>query len=234
MSGSTWPSPYKALVVGARGAIGSAFMQHLQADPHCQLVVGVSREHPSGFDLEDTSSFERLAQHLQPHAPFDLVIDATGVLDIDGLGPEKSLAALNREHLLRSFSINAAGPILLMRQLVNLMSAGNAVYAKLSARVGSIADNRKGGWYGYRASKAALNMFLQTAAVEVQRKRPSLRVVAMQPGTVRSRLSAPYTSGLSHVLEPQAAVEAMMHVLSQLPLQTGAKFLDYKGQAIAW
>lgn len=234
MSVSTWPSPYKALVVGSTGAIGGAFVQHLQTDPHCMEVKGISREHPSGFDLEDCSSFERLAQALAPDAPFDLVIDATGALDIDGMGPEKSLAALDREHLLQSFSVNAVGPILLMRQLVGLMSTGDSVYAKLSARVGSIADNRKGGWYGYRASKAALNMFLQTAAVEVQRKRPSLRVVAMQPGTVRSRLSAPYTSGLSQVLEPQAAVEAMMNVLSQLPLQTGAKFLDYKGQAIAW
>lgn len=148
-------------------------MQHLQTDPHCMAVKGVSRELPSGFDLEDISSFDRLAQALAPDAPFDLVIDATGALDINGMGPEKSLAALDREHLLRSFSVNAIGPILLMRQLVGLMSTGDGVYAKLSARVGSIADNRKGGWYGYRASKAALNMFFQTAAVEVQRKRPS-------------------------------------------------------------
>jgi len=123
---------------------------------------------------------------------------------------------------------------LLLRQFVPLLAPGPSVYAKLSARVGSISDNKKGGWYGYRASKAALNMFLQTAAIELQRKNPQLRVVALQPGTVRSRLSAAFAGSVSHLLEPETAVAGMLGALQSLPPQAGAHYIDYQGQTIPW
>jgi NAD(P)-dependent dehydrogenase (short-subunit alcohol dehydrogenase family) len=166
--------------------------------------------------------------------PFEIIIDATGALNINGVGPEKSLSSVNADHLMQSFLVNTIGPALVMRQFAPLLAKGSSVYAKLSARVGSIADNKKGGWYGYRASKAALNMMLQTAAIELQRKSPTLRVVALQPGTVRSRLSDPFTSSQGQLLEPDESVLGMLTTLKSLPAKTGAHFVDYKGSEIPW
>lgn len=228
------PAPYKALVVGARGALGLAFVHHLSQDPSCAEVVEVSRSSDEGFDLEDPQSLERLGQSLARRGPFHLIVDATGALTIDGRGPEKSLAMLRADALMRSFAVNTIGPALLLRSLAHLLGSGDALYAKLSARVGSIADNRKGGWYGYRASKAAMNMVLQTAAIELQRRNPLLRVVALQPGTVRSALSAPFTAGVADLLEPAASVAGMMQAMQRLPVRSGAYFIDHRGRDIPW
>ena len=166
------------------------------------------------------------------------VILATSIaetsLTIDGVGPEKSLAALQPDVLAKAFALNSIGPLLLLRNFAPLLAAGPSIYAKLSARVGSIADNRKGGWYGYRASKAALNMFLQTAAVELQRKQPELRVVALQPGTVRSKLSQPFSAGVAKLMEPAESVAGMLTALRGLQARKGAHFVDYQGQEIPW
>ncbi len=225
------PDGFRALIVGASGAIGQAWVRYLRQDPACSEVVGVTR---ATFDLEDESSIERLGRALADRGPFHLIIDATGALTIAGRGPEKSLAMLDGEALRRSFAVNTIGPALLLRSLAPLLAKGDAIYAKLSARVGSISDNRKGGWYGYRASKAAMNMVLQTAAIELQRRNPRVRVVALQPGTVRSRLSKPFEKGVEHLLEPDESVAGLMHALRALPTKTGAHFIDYQGQDIPW
>ena len=130
--------------------------------------------------------------------------------------------------------VNAIGPALLLRHLSPLLAAGDTIYAKLSARVGSIADNQKGGWYGYRSSKAAMNMILQTASIELQRKNARLRVVALQPGTVRSKLSQPFQGGVPVLLEPEDSVQGMMTAMLALQPKTGAYFIDYQGQEIPW
>lgn len=228
------PANYKALVIGTHGALGDAFQAHLKQDPGCGEVTGISRSPDQRFDLQDPRSIERLAQELSTQGPFHLIIDATGALTINGVGPEKALARLDAEALQRSFAINTIGPALLLRHLAPLLATGDAIYAKLSARVGSISDNRKGGWYGYRASKAALNMILQTAAIELQRRNPQLRVVALQPGTVRSRLSEPFQSGVPALLEPAESVAGMMSAMMALEPISGAHFIDYRGQAIPW
>ncbi len=228
------PEHFSALVIGASGALGRAFLDHLQNDVRCGSVVAVARSTDPGFDLEDPQSIERLGMALRERGPFHWVIDATGALTIDGVGPEKSLARLAPEALHRSFAINAIGPALLLRALAPLLGSGDAIYAKLSARVGSISDNRKGGWYGYRASKAALNMMLQTAAIELQRRNPNLRVVALQPGTVRSDLSAPFQAGVPELLEPAESVAGMMRAMMALMPKTGAYFMDYQGEEIPW
>jgi len=166
--------------------------------------------------------------------PFHLIIDATGALTIDGLGPEKHMGALNATQLARAFEVNTIGPALLLKHFVPLLATEQrSIYAKLSARVGSISDNRKGGWYGYRAAKAALNMVLQTAAIEAARKRPQLVVVAMQPGTVASDLSAPFVSA-QDCLTPAQSVAGLLNAMNDLPAQAAAHFVDYKGSAIAW
>jgi len=165
---------------------------------------------------------------------FHLIIDATGSLTLDGQGPEKHMGALNAAQLARAFEVNTIGPALLLKHFMPLLAIEQrSIYAKLSARVGSISDNRKGGWYGYRAAKAALNMVLQTAAIEAARKRPQLVVAAMQPGTVASNLSAPFVPA-QDCLIPAQSVAGLLSALDELPAQAAAHFVDYKGAAIPW
>ena len=225
---------YKALVIGSSGAIGGAFVAAFHADVNCTHVEVVSRQSGSGFDLLNAESISAQASRARAMGPFAIIVDTTGALNIHGVGPEKSLGSVNADHLTQSFLVNAIGPALVMRHFAPLLDKGSSVYAKLSARVGSIADNKKGGWYGYRASKAALNMMLQTAAIELQRKNPSVRVVALQPGTVRSRLSDPFTTSQTHLLEPDASVLGMLTALKALPAKAGAHFVDHKGAEIPW
>jgi NAD(P)-dependent dehydrogenase (short-subunit alcohol dehydrogenase family) len=225
---------YRALVIGASGAIGGAFVDALRQDGRCLHVEQLSRSDGSGFDLLDPQAIAERAAACALNGPYHLIIDATGGLTIDGAGPEKSLAAINVENLSKAFAVNATGPMLVLRHFAPLLAAGPVVYAKLSARVGSIADNRKGGWYSYRASKAALNMLLQTAAIELQRKNPLLNVVALQPGTVRSRLSQPFSANVPKLLEPAESAAGMLAALRQLSTRQGAYFVDYQGQEIPW
>ena len=225
---------YKALVMGASGAIGGAFVAAFQADPHCTYVAQVSRSQSVGFDLLNEASIQQQAEACRASGPYHIIIDATGALTIDGVGPEKSLASLREDTLMKNFHINAVASVLVLRHFAPLLASGPAVYAKLSARVGSISDNTKGGWYGYRAAKAALNMLLQTAAIELQRKNADLRVVALQPGTVRSNLSQAFASSVAHLLEPAESVAGMLSALKILTPKSGAHYVDYKGEHIAW
>lgn len=225
---------YRALVIGASGAIGQAFVCALQQDPQCAHIQTISRSDGGGFDLLDTVGLAAQAAACAGSGPFRLIVDATGALTVDGVGPEKSLAAVQPDVLAKAMAINAIGPLMVLRNFVPLLVPGPSIYAKLSARVGSISDNRKGGWYGYRTSKAALNMLLQTAAIELQRKQPELRVVALQPGTVRSNLSKPFSVGVSNLLEPQESAQGMLAALRGLRARQGAHFIDYQGNEISW
>jgi len=231
---SLFENDYRALVIGASGAIGRAFTSALQQDVRCVHVEQVSRANSSGFDLLDERSIAAQAAASALAGPYHLIVDATGALTIDGVGPEKSLAALRPEQLAKAFQLNAIGPVLVLRHFAPLLAPGASIYAKLSARVGSISDNHKGGWYGYRASKAALNMLLQTAAIELQRKNPPLRVVALQPGTVRSDLSRPFSAAVDKLLEPAESVAGMLAALQNLQPRQGAHFVDYQGKDIPW
>ncbi len=225
---------YKALVIGSSGAIGGAFVQAFAADPRCTHVELVARGLDSDFDLTDQASIRTQAELSSAQGPYSIMIDATGALTIDGLGPEKSLNSLHPEHLMQSFLVNAIGPAMVLRYFSPLLAKGGSVYAKLSARVGSITDNQKGGWYGYRSSKAALNMLLQTAAIELQRKNPDLRVVALQPGTVHSKLSQPFIGSRHQRLTPAESVAGMLAALQAMPPTSGAYFVDYQGIEIPW
>ena len=225
---------YKALVIGSSGAIGSAFLTAFKNDPNCSLVAGLSRNTVPDFCLESETAIRDSANLLALNAPFHLIVDATGALTIDGHGPEKQLAGLDPIQLSRAFQINTIGPALLIKHFVPLLdSANRAIYAKLSARVGSISDNKKGGWYGYRSSKAALNMILQTAAIESSRSKPNLVFAALQPGTVASKLSAKFVSA-EHCLPAAEAVEGLINAMDGLVAKSGAYFIDYQGQAIDW
>jgi NAD(P)-dependent dehydrogenase (short-subunit alcohol dehydrogenase family) len=226
-------SNYRALVIGASGAIGQAFTETLKSDSNCTHVSTLSRRSHPGFALEDESSMAQAAQSLASEGPYDLIIDATGALTIDGHGPEKHLGALDSKKLVRGFEVNAIGPVLLLKHFSPLLGKDRSIYAKLSARVGSITDNKKGGWYGYRAAKAALNMLLQTAAIEIQRKRPQALVVALQPGTVQSPLSAPFSGGHDTITASESAAGLLL-TLDSLDVVSGAQFFDFRGSAVPW
>jgi NAD(P)-dependent dehydrogenase (short-subunit alcohol dehydrogenase family) len=227
------PAGYRALVIGASGAIGSALLQQLQSDPRCDLALGVSRQSMPGLDVLSESSIAHCAQALADQGPFHLVLDASGALTVNGRGPEKRLDELDAAHLLAALHLNAVGPGLLLKHFAPLLASGQRViWAKLSARVGSIEDNRKGGWYGYRAAKAALNMLLQTAAIEIARRRPLAVVAALQPGTVRSALSQPFVG--DDAMAPEDSAQRLLAVLDALQPAGRAQFVDHQGQTIPW
>jgi NAD(P)-dependent dehydrogenase (short-subunit alcohol dehydrogenase family) len=228
------PDGYTALVIGASGTIGRAFCNAIAADPACASVFELSRSTHSGFDLGDPGQLADSLSTLLAGQPLSLVIDATGVLSADSTGPEKSLAAVRHENLHRLMQINAVGPLMLLRELAPRLARGRCLYGKLSARVGSIADNRLGGWYSYRASKAALNMLLQTAAIELQRRLPGLVVAAMQPGTVRSPLSQRFVSAVTETVSPEDAARGLLAALDAIEPGPGARFVDYRGLTIPW
>jgi len=163
------------------------------------------------------------------------VIDATGVLQGEGCTAERTWGQLEPATMLRAFAINAVGPALLMKHVLPLLPAsGKSVFATLSARVGSIGDNRLGGWYSYRASKAALNQIVRTAAVELRRKRPDAICVALHPGTVDTPLTAPFHKSGLEVQAPAAAARRLLSVVDGLgPPHTGA-FIDQHGAPIPW
>jgi NAD(P)-dependent dehydrogenase (short-subunit alcohol dehydrogenase family) len=219
----------KSLIIGSGGGIGGALVEALRGTEH---VVVLGRNTRPGFDLVDEGSIAKAAEALRGDGPFQRIVDATGALTIDGRGPEKRLAELDGEHLARAFAINAIGPALLLKHFYSLLpAAGRCVFATLSARVGSIGDNRLGGWYGYRASKAALNQIWRTAAIEIGRKRPEAILIALQPGTVRTRLSAPFTSA-EQGFTPREAASRLVAVMDAAA--ESGQFLDHAGQIVPW
>jgi NAD(P)-dependent dehydrogenase (short-subunit alcohol dehydrogenase family) len=226
-------SGYRALVLGDTGALGQAFVSALKSDPYCAMVTGFSRSSMPSLLLEDPQSLQACAHSVANEDPFHLVIDATGALIIDDTGPEKRLDDLDAHHLQRAMQVNAIGPAMLLKYFSPVLATSERViWAKLSARVGSIEDNRKGGWYGYRASKAALNMFLQTAAIEIVRRRPQAVIAALQPGTVRSRLSRPFVG--DEGMSAEIAAQKLLRVLDELQPTGRAQFVDHTGQSIPW
>jgi NAD(P)-dependent dehydrogenase (short-subunit alcohol dehydrogenase family) len=232
------PDGYRAVVVGASGAIGGALVQALRADPRCAGVRALSRQGGDGLpavDLTEEASIAAAAGALRDEAPFHLVVCATGVLHAGGRPPEKRLADLDAATLAQAYAVNAIGPALLIKHLHDLLPLRErSLLAVLSARVGSIGDNRKGGWYGYRASKAALNMLLKTAAIEVARRRPLAVLAALHPGTVASRLSAPIV-GDAEATSPEQAAEHLLAVLDALPAEgASGGFHAWDGRLIPW
>ncbi len=217
----------RALVIGASGGIGRALVAALLA--RGVETVGLSRA--DGLDVTDEGSIAAALAGLA--APFDLVFVATGALAPPGQGPEKTLRALDAGQLAAQFALNATGPMLVLKQALRLMPRDRrAVFAVLSARVGSIGDNRLGGWYSYRASKAALNQLIRTASVEVARTHPQAVLAALHPGTVATRFTEGYPA--HDKVTPEQAAEHLLAVIEGLtPADTGG-FFDWKGETVPW
>ena len=229
------PDDFHALVVGSSGALGAAFVKYLRMDRRCESVSELSRTTHPGFDLSRPDDFPDLLESLEMPAALNLIVDATGALSQSGLGPEKSLRALKAAQLRLTMDVNAIGPMLLLSALMPcIKKSGRVLYIKLSARVGSISDNHKGGWYSYRSSKAALNMMLQSAALEWQRTNPAAQVIALQPGTVYSRLSKDFLHATTPYVTADESVQSALLALDKLEAKTGAQFVDYRGNSIPW
>jgi NAD(P)-dependent dehydrogenase (short-subunit alcohol dehydrogenase family) len=223
-------------VIGASGAVGGALLERLRNDDGFAHVVGFSRAGIPSLDLASETSIASAARHVSRFGtPVRVIIDATGFLHGDGVMPEKTWRQLDAAHLAKAFAINAIGPALLIKHLLPLLPrTGKAAFATLSARVGSIGDNHLGGWYGYRASKAALNQLVRTAAIELKRRHPEAVCVALHPGTVDSRLSAPFGKGGLAVRSPAEAAGLLLEVIGRmLPADSGG-FFDYRGERLPW
>jgi NAD(P)-dependent dehydrogenase (short-subunit alcohol dehydrogenase family) len=224
-----------AVVFGASGGIGAALVQAIRATERFAHVVAFSRSTVPAIDLLDEASLERAAAFAADRGELRLVIDATGFLHGEGHKPEKSWRQLDAGNLAQSFALNAIGPALIMKHVLPLLPRnGKAVVATLSARVGSIGDNRLGGWYGYRASKAALNQLVRTAAVELARRAPQAICAAWHPGTVATALSAPFQAAGLEVHTPADAARHILAVLDQLTADANGGFFDWRGQTVPW
>ena len=219
----------RALVIGASGGIGSAMCAEFMRRGYD--VVGVSRS-LDGLDVTDEASVAEVLGRLE--GPFEVVFNATGALEVDGAAPEKSVRQLDAKAMADQFAVNCIGPALVLKHAARLLpKEGRSVLAVLSARVGSIGDNRLGGWHSYRASKAAVNQIVRGAAIELGRTHKDCICVALHPGTVATEFTRKYL-GRHPAVEPEVAAARLVDVIEGLqPAQSGG-FYDYAMKEIPW
>lgn len=232
---TSFPPAGLAVVLGASGGIGAAIAQALAQSTSFETVQEFSRS-SDGLDLEQEATIaDAAATAAATGLPVRLVVVATGLLHDAEMQPEKSWRQLDPERLARCFAINATGPALIAKHFLPLLPRqGKAVFAAMSAKVGSIGDNNLGGWYGYRAAKAALNQLIHTAAIELRRTRPDAVCVTLHPGTVATGLSSPFGTSGHPAVEPEYAAARLLEVIDGLrPIDSGL-MLDHTGLPLPW
>ena len=226
----------RAIIIGSSGGIGAALERKLASKGYIVCGLSRSRDAAAGseeqltIDLTSERSIEAAGAHLQSGMPFSMILIAAGLLHDAEVAPEKAMRDLDQPSLTRLFAVNAIGPALVAKHFVPLLpKRGRCVFGALSARVGSIADNSLGGWYGYRASKAALNMLIRTLSIELARTRPEAICVALHPGTVDTRLSKPFQKGVAgdRLFSPDQAAAQLLDVIETL-------HPDQSGRCFAW
>lgn len=236
-----------AVVVGASGGVGGALLERLEDDPAVERIYALSRSavrrsssrvRPMRVDLLDEETLRRAAIAVETEGPVHLVLVATGLLhDGEALQPEKSWRDLDGASLQRLFAVNATGPALVAKHFLPLLDRSRrAAFAALSARVGSIGDNRLGGWHGYRSSKAALNMIVRGLAIELARRNPSALCVTLHPGTVDTDLSEPFQRNVdpTQLFTPARAAERILGVLDGLAPADSGGFFAWDGEPIPY
>jgi NAD(P)-dependent dehydrogenase (short-subunit alcohol dehydrogenase family) len=248
------PASFAALIVGASRGIGAALVQRLLDDPRCGRVWAACRRPEQALaprvphadrlrwvalDVTDEDSVRAAADQLRAAgAPLHLLIHAAGVLhDAAGMAPERRLADVDPAAVARSFRVNALGPLLVAKHFIDVLTHGErAVLANLSARVGSIGDNRLGGWYAYRAAKSAQNQFTRTLAIEAARRAPRLICVALHPGTVDTDLSRPFRSRVpaDRLFDADRAAAQLLCVIEGLDEASSGRFFAWDGAEIPW
>ena len=232
------------VVFGASGGIGSAAIDHLIEDPRVEIIHAVSRS-AKNFDhdkvksyqanLKDEASIKKVAEEIKSQGAPDVVFVATGILHDGDLQPEKALRDMNSKSFGAVFAVNCFGPAFVMKHFLPLLPRDDkTVFAAISARVGSISDNHLGGWYAYRASKAALNMLIKNAAIELARKNKNACVIGLHPGTVNTNLSEPFQGHVpeNKLFSPEYSAERLLKVIDEVDSsQTGLTFA-YDGEVI--
>lgn len=235
-----------ALVIGANGGLGGALRAALASGAAADRlgsfsqVLGLSRSTVPAIDYADEASLAGsaawvAAQCAAQQAPLRLLIVATGFLHGESGQPERSWTQLDPAYLRQVLEVNTIGPALVMKHFLPLLpKAGRCVAGFVSAKVGSIGDNALGGWYGYRASKAALNQLVKTAAIELKRRNPQALCVALHPGTVATALSDPFSKTGLNVRPPEVAAGELLAALAGLEAGHSGHLLDYQGQVLPW
>ncbi len=235
----------RAVIWGASGGIGRALVETLAEFDAYDVIHAGSRTsvapaadvvRPFTFDLLDEASIAASASEVAAAGPVDLTIVATGILHDAQYLPEKRFAALTADAMLAAFRVNTVGPALIAKHMIQALPKDRrSVFAALTARVGSIGDNRLGGWHSYRASKAALNMIIANLAIELNRTRPHAIAVGLHPGTVDTSLSAPFRKGIADgkLLSPTASAQHLLSVIDGLTNTASGAVLAWDGQRIA-
>ena len=241
---SSFSENMNVAVVGATGGIGSALVELLAVDERVSYVHAVMRS--AGYPVEgkvwqcpievtQEATIRNAAERVASAAPLDLVIVATGILHTNDIQPEKRMRDLDAHKMAEVFAVNAIAPAIVAKHfLPKMQRASKSVFAVLSARVGSIGDNRLGGWSSYRASKAALNMLVKTLSIEQARNRPDCIIAALHPGTVDTELSRPFQDRVSQgeLFTPAVAADYLLRVINSLETTDTGGFFAWDGKAI--
>ena len=232
------------VVVGASGAIGKAFVDYYSKDELVENVFAFSRKKISyenikiksfDLDIENQTSIEDAAQNIKDY-PIDTIIVATGILHSENFGPEKSIREINYSTMTKVMAVNTIGPALIGRYFIPLLRKdAKSILAFLSARVGSISDNKLGGWYSYRASKTALNQIIKNFSIELKRTNPEAVVLGLQPGTVDSNLSEPFKKNVvkGKLFSPEQSRELLSDVIEKATKEDSGNLIAYDGEIIS-
>ena len=219
----------RALVFGASGGIGQAFSRFLDDKLGSENVVKVSRSF-DGFDISDEEKILKFSESIE--GSFNLIINAIGVLQTTEEGPEKTINVVKQKSMIDMMTINAIGPALLLKNFSKKLDKTKfSVFVNLSARVGSITDNRLGGWISYRASKAALNQIIKTSSIEINRRNKNAICVGLHPGTVKTRFTEKFQN-TTETISPEESVEMMMKVVENLSVNDNGYCFAYDGKVI--
>ena len=231
-------------IIGASGAIGNAFLEHYSNDQSVKNIFAFSRKKQSyknkkvqsfELDIENQNNIQDAAEEVK-EIRLNHIIVATGILHSESFGPEKSIKDINHESMAKVMSVNTIGPSLVGRYFIPLLTKDTkSVLAFLSARVGSISDNKLGGWYSYRASKTALNQIIKNFSIELKRTNPSAIVLGLQPGTVDSNLSEPFKKNVAKgkLFTPEQSRELLSDVIENATTKDSGNLLAYDGETIS-
>ena len=219
----------RALVFGASGGIGQAFSRFLESKLGSENVVKISRSF-DGFEISDEEKIFKLSESIE--GSFNLIINATGVLQTTEEGPEKTINVVKQKLMIDMMTINAIGPALLLKNFSKKLDKTKfSVFVNLSARVGSITDNRLGGWISYRSSKAALNQIIKTSSIEINRRNKNAICVGLHPGTVKTRFTEKFQN-TTETISPDKSVKMMMKVVENLSVDDNGYCFAYDGKVI--
>ncbi len=219
----------RALVFGASGGIGQAFSRFLENKLGSENVVKISRSF-DGFDISDEEKILKFSESIE--GSFNLIINATGVLQTTEEGPEKTINVIKQKSMIDMMTLNAIGPALLLKNFSKKLDKTKfSVFVNLSARVGSITDNRLGGWISYRSSKAALNQIIKTSSIEINRRNKNAICVGLHPGTVKTSFTEKFQN-TTETISPEESVEMMMKVVENLSVDDNGYCFAYDGKVI--